>query len=213
MDRIDDVLHGQWSWIDAHPDFKAVLPVAAMLYRLPAENRPLTVQEIAAATGAPEHAAVDALTRYLGAAVTADGAIDTDPSGRLPHFQVHMLDTGHRADVHGCAIDALMLPAQTGRPAQIDGTCPATGQPVTIVTGPDTMGGTATANPPNAVVTIMTTGDVGDIRGSICAPGQIFTSEPAARTWPELPPSAAIVSAADAMRFATRLAAALTNRT
>jgi hypothetical protein len=112
-----------------------------------------------------------------------------------------MLDTGHVADVHGCAVDALMLPAQTHRPARVDGTCPATGRQVRLETGPD---GAATANTPEAAVTIVTTGDIGDIRGSVCAPGQLFISEHAARNWTGLPPSTAVVSASDAMRRAAR---------
>jgi len=88
-------------------------------YRLLAAGHPVTAAELAAATGLPEPAAADALSRWPG--------VFTDRHGRVTGFwglaigelsPAHRFETGGRVLYAWCAWDTLFLPVRLGQDAQ-----------------------------------------------------------------------------------------------
>lgn len=100
-------------------------------------------------------------------------------------------------------VDALFLPALTGRPARIDATCPVTGRPASIQIR---AGRAAEVDPPEAVISLVVPNcDPADLISSVCPYGHVFASAGAAASWRTEHPQAALLPPADALRYATAI--------
>lgn len=203
-DRIDELIDATREYFRATPEFRAAGTIGAWLFRLQAEGRPQTVEELAVVTGRPAHEVTEMLTNTLGMRVDGDGHVLDDPDATLPRYRVRMLDTGHETQVQGCAVDALLLPALTGRPARINATCPITRQRVRIDVAHD---GSGNAQPSGVMVSLVVPGcETTDLRSSVCMHGHVFASAEAASDWHAQHPKAAVVSVAGALRYAAAAA-------
>jgi alkylmercury lyase len=101
------------------------------LYRLLVAGQPVDVTDLADAAGQPLDAVRKALHRLPG--------VFTDERGRVIGFWgLSIRPMPHRITVNGrtlygwCAWDTLFLPELLGAPAEIESTCPATGQRITL---------------------------------------------------------------------------------
>ena len=96
---------------------------ALALYRLIAKGRPVTAEELSAASGVPGPAVHDMLTRWHGVQRSADGAVTA-------FWGLTLSKTKHRFRVDGCdlhtwcAWDTLFLPPLLGAVAEVESACP-----------------------------------------------------------------------------------------
>lgn len=96
-----------------------------------------------------------------------------------------------------------MFPAVIGRPAQVSSPSPASAAEVRVQVDPDRV---VAVDPPDAVVSIVTLGEVSSIRAAFCHQVHYFPSAEDARGWLDDHPDAQILSVADALTVGRRLA-------
>jgi alkylmercury lyase len=107
-----------------------------------------------------------------------------------------------------CALDALLFPALSGRPASIESPCRGTGEPVHIEVTP---AGIEAVEPPSAVVSIVVARDLANLRRVSCNNMHFFRSPEAASRWLEKHPEATILSVEDAFRLGQLIAEGLSD--
>ncbi|WP_445261008.1 organomercurial lyase MerB [Pseudonocardia sp. D17] len=122
------------------------------LLQLLAQGRPVTVEQIAQATGrTPDQ---------VRGALAANPDTEYDESGRITGSGLTQNPTPHHFEVDGrklytwCALDTLIFPAVLGRPARVTSPCHATGTPVRLTVEPDQV---TSVEPTTAVVSIVPT--------------------------------------------------------
>jgi alkylmercury lyase len=163
-----------------------------------AEGRPAGVEELAAAAGQVPAELVASLRE------TAPDA-EWDAEGRVAGFGITLNPAPHQAVVDGhrlyawCAADALGMMPAIGRTVRVSSACPATGQAVTVTVAPD---GVRDTRPPEAVVSVIITGDPDDLRGSVCSLGNFFASPDAASGWLSQHPDGTLLTVPDAVHYA-----------
>ena len=175
-----------------------------VLLRLVAGGEPVTVADIATAAGRPEP--------DVRAALAEMPDTEFDDSGRVVGWGITQRRTPHRFEVDGrhlftwCALDTLMFPALLGKPAQVSSPCHATGQPVEVQVdvNPDRI---TSVTPAEAVVSIVTPGVTGSIRGAFCKQVHFFASADAARPWLVEHPTASVLPVAEAFELGQPLVA------
>ncbi len=174
-------------------------------YRLLAAGHPVTAAELAAATGLPEPAAADALSRWPG--------VFTDRHGRVTGFwglaigelsPAHRFETGGRVLYAWCAWDTLFLPARLGKEARVTSACPATGELIELTAGPD--GITATSHP-GAVVSFLLPDEPFDsgVVQSFCHFVRFFASRQAGDQWVARHPGTFLLTLGEAADLAARV--------
>jgi alkylmercury lyase len=126
--------------------------------------------------------------------------IHYDDGGRiLASHGLSLVETPHRLRVDGralytwCAWDTLFLPELIGRPAQIESTCPTTGEPVSLRVGPE---GPSEISPPDAAMSFIVPGASfdEDTIGSFCRFVHFFATPQAAETWTRRHPGTFVIS-------------------
>lgn len=177
-----------------------------VVLRLVAGGEPVTLEQVAQATGRPMHEVREALA----------GLPDTefDDTGRIVGWGITQRETPHRFNVGGrhlftwCALDTLMFPALLGKAAAVSSPCHATSQPVQlqVEVNPDRV---SHVNPPEAVVSIVTPGRTESIRAAFCNQVHFFSSAAAAGPWLAEHPEATVVPVAEAFALGRPLAAQL----
>lgn len=188
-----------------------------VLLRLVAEGQPVPVADIAAAAGRAEP--------EVRAALAQMPDTEFDDSGRVVGWGISQRQTPHRFDVDGrhlftwCALDTLMFPALLGKAVSVSSPCDATGEPVQVQVqvqvdvNPDRVGRVA---PAAAVVSIVTPGTTGSIRGAFCDQVHFFASADAAGPWLAEHPGASVLPVARAFELGrplvARMAAGATDR-
>ena len=174
--------------------------------RLVAGGEPVTLEQVAEATGRP--------VQDVREALAALPDTEFDDTGRIVGWGITQRETPHRFNVDGthlftwCALDALMFPALLGKPAAVSSPCHATGQPVQlqVQVDPDRV---SHVTPPGAVVSIVTPGHTASIRGAFCNQVHFFSSADAARPWLAEHPEATVLPVAEAFELGRPLAAQL----
>lgn len=168
-----------------------ILPHAV---RLLSKGRPVSIADLADAVGET--------TAKVEARLRSQPGTDWDEEGRLVGFGLTLRPTPHRFVVDDqtlytwCASDTLFFPVVLGRPASVDSTCPATGQPVHIEMSP---AGVTLVDPPETVVSqVQRQERVDDIRAVVCDHGHFFVSSEAARSWLHRHPDGLIPPVAEA---------------
>jgi alkylmercury lyase len=155
--------------------------VQLALFRLLVEGAPVEPKRLAARTALSGSEVRALLGSWHG--------VDYDGDGRVVAFQgLSVVEAPHRLRVDDrtlyawCAWDTLFLPELIGRPAEIESTCPTTGQLVSLRVGPE---GPSGVSPPEAVLSFIEPGaSFGeDTIGSFCRFVHFFASPQAAQAW------------------------------
>ncbi|MGH9129171.1 MAG: alkylmercury lyase MerB [Acidimicrobiales bacterium] len=149
------------------------------LVRLLAGGRPLPLDELAEAAGAP----VDRVRSLLGSLPGGEW----DDQGRLVGFGLTLRPTAHHFVVGGqdlytwCATDTLLFTVVLGRSTSVHSICAATGRPVDLELSPQ---GPLSVSPPEVIVSqVSPASDVEDFRRTACDQGHFFASAEHAKPW------------------------------
>jgi alkylmercury lyase len=155
--------------------------VQLALFRLLAEGEPVEPSRLAAHVGLERSDVIDRLARWHG--------VHTDDEARIVALQgLSVVEAPHRLRVDGrtlyawCAWDTLFLPELIGRPAEIESTCPTTGETISLQVGPE---GPTDVSPPDTVLSFLLPGSGfgDDTIASFCAFIHFFASAEAAEEW------------------------------
>ncbi len=166
------------------------------LLRLLAQGEPVTIDQLAAATGR----STDQLRQALAAAPDTE----YDDAGRIVGSGIILNPTPHHFEIDGkqlctwCALDTLVFPAILGKPATVSSPCHATGQLVRVQVASD---GVTSVEPATAVVSLVTPDDCCAVRSTFCNQVHFFSSPQAALPWLAEHPGASVVSVAAAYRL------------
>jgi alkylmercury lyase len=151
----------------------------APMIRLVAEGTPVALERLAAVSGGP----VEEIASWL----RAQPGTDWGEGGALLGFGLTQRPTRHRYIVDGrvlftfCAADTLIFTPILGRPARVESSCPATGQPIRVELTPEAV---TSVDPPTTVVSqVNLLCGARDVRGSCCDHGHFFAAENAAHGW------------------------------
>ena len=175
------------------------------LFRLLAEGEPVEPAQLARELGLEHADVIERLERWHG--VHTGG-------GRIVAFQgLSVVEAPHRLWVGGralhawCAWDTLFLPELIGRPAEIESTCPVTGDAITLRVGPE---GPADISPPGAVLSFLLPGSRfgDDTIASFCNLIHYFSSPEAAEEWTEERPGTFVISIEQGFEIGRRTNAA-----
>lgn len=174
------------------------------LLLLIAQGEPVTIDQLARATG---HPAED-----VRQALAANPDTEYDEAGRIVGSGLTQRPTPHHFDVDGrrlytwCALDTLVFPAILSRPARVTSPCHATGTLVHLTVQPDRV---THAEPATAVVSIVTPGSPASIRAAFCDQVHFFATPDAAQPWLHQHPGATVLPVADACQLGQPLTRAL----
>lgn len=174
------------------------------LLTLLAQGDPVSLEDLAAATG---RSATDVRD---GLAAMPDTEYDAD--GRVLGHGLSLVPTAHRFDVAGrpmytwCALDTLIFPTILDLPARVQSPCHTTGELVQL----DVDGSGVTGlDPHTAVVSLVDPEDLTSVRSAFCNQVHFFASAQTAQPWIAAHPGAAVLPVADAHQIAQRLARSL----
>ncbi|GAA3325905.1 MULTISPECIES: organomercurial lyase MerB [Micrococcaceae] len=175
------------------------------LLRLLAEGEPVTIAELATASGRSED------TVRQGLAAVPD--TEYDDEGRVIGLALTMRPTPHRFTVAGeqlytwCALDTLFFPALIGKAATIESTSPGSGTLIRVATGAD---GTVTSvQPATAVVSLISPRGTGPVRSSFCNQIHYFASREDAGPWLDAHPDGEVLDIEAAHRAGAAIAASM----
>lgn len=175
------------------------------LLRLLAEGDPVTIAELATASGRSED------TVRQGLAKVPD--TEYDEEGSIIGLALTMRPTPHRFTVAGeqlytwCALDTLFFPALIGKASTIESNSPGSGIPVRITTDAD---GTVTSvQPPTAVLSLITPQGTGPVRSAFCDQIHYFSSREDAQPWLEANPGGEILDIEAAHRAGAAIGASM----
>ncbi|MFF0522343.1 organomercurial lyase MerB [Actinomadura nitritigenes] len=177
------------------------------LLRLLAAGRPVSLAELADASGRPPSEIEEAVAAWADA--------EYDEQGRIIGHGLTLKPTPHSFLIDGarlytwCALDTLFFPAVLGLAAEVESPCPATGHAIRLRVDPTA--GISALTPPSAVVTVVAPQRPSSLRAEFCDPGRFFASADAARPWQNAHPGMSILSVADAYEISRPLAATLTS--
>lgn len=190
-DRLSDTLttpHTQpWLW--------------PTLLRLLAGGEPVTVDQLATATGRSAEEIRQALADMPDTEYDDSGAIIG--SGITLEPTPHRFETGGKALYTWCALDTLIFPAVLGQPAQVSSPCHTTGTPVRVTVEPDRV---TSVDPATAVVSVVAPNAPASIRTAFCNQVHFFASADAAQGWLDAHPGATVLPVADAFALGRPLA-------
>jgi alkylmercury lyase len=176
------------------------------LFRLLSEGQPVDSARLAERARLPVADIVEALGGWRG--------VHRDEDARVVAFKgLSLVEAPHRLTVDGrtlyawCAWDTLFLPELIGRPAEIESTCPATGETITLRVGPR---GPADVAPPEGVLSFLLPDSLfgEDTLGSFCNFIHFFASPQAAEKWTAKRPHTFVISIEDAFEIGRRTNAA-----
>ena len=128
---------------------------------------------------------------------------EIDRAGNIVGLGVTLMPTSHRVKVGGkllytwCAFDTVLLPPQLDVQAQVQSTCPVSGQPITFVATPE--GVIMDLSPASGVMSLIVPAQRGDCtRATFCQQSLFFQSERAAATFLADHPEALLLSVEEA---------------
>ncbi len=129
--------------------------------------------------------------------------VEFDRAGNILGLGVTLVPTSHRFQLGGqvlytwCAFDTVLLPPSLHVEAQVQSTCPVTGQPITFVATPE--GVVLNLLPASSVMSLIAPAERGDCtRATFCQQSLFFQSEQAASTFLADHPDALLLSAEEA---------------
>ena len=111
----------------------------------------------------------------------------------------HCFRVGERELYAWCAWDTLFLPGILGQTAQIESTCPTTGESISLVVSPERV---VDVSHPDAVVSFLTPDHFdADVIQGFCHFVHFFASEAAGNTWTETHPGTFLLSLDEAFEL------------
>jgi len=129
--------------------------------------------------------------------------VEFDRAGNIVGLGVTLVPTSHRVQTGGkllytwCAFDTVLLPPQLDVQAQVQSTCPVTGQPITFVATPE--GTVLDLLPAGSVMSLIVPAELGDCtRSTFCQRSLLFRSDQAAATFLADHPDALLLSVEEA---------------
>ena len=129
--------------------------------------------------------------------------VEFDRAGNIVGLGVTLVPTSHRVLVGGkllytwCAFDTVLLPPQLDVQAQVQSTCPVSGQPITFVATPQ--GTVLDLLPAGSVMSLIVPAERGDCtRATFCLQSLFFQSEQAAATFLADHPNTLLLSVEEA---------------
>ncbi|XAS66727.1 organomercurial lyase MerB [Micrococcaceae bacterium Sec5.7] len=172
------------------------------LLRLLAGGQPVTVRQLADATGRTPDDVEDALDEHPDT--------EHDPEGRIVGQGLTLNPTPYRFRTRGrtlytwCALDTLIFPAILDAPAVVESSCHATGAPIRLTVDPT--GGVSGVEPSGTVVSLVTPDGKVPVRTGFCNQVRFFASAHTAGPWLDAHPGATAVPVDEAHALARRLA-------
>jgi alkylmercury lyase len=170
--------------------------VAVQLYRLLADGQPVEHERLALRAGVPLSRVTRLLSSWPG--------VYQDDQGRVIGFWGLSLATmrPHSFEVAGqrlwtwCAWDALFIPGILGTSAHVDSTCATTGEPVSMVVGPQ---GVTELSPAGSVLSFLRPKARFDYKVilNFCQYVLFLSSEAAGRQWMSQRPNAFLLTITD----------------
>jgi alkylmercury lyase len=129
--------------------------------------------------------------------------VEFDRAGNIVGLGVTLVPTSHHIQLGGrvlytwCAFDTVLLPPQLDIEAQVQSTCPVTGQLITFVATPE--GVIKDLSPASGVMSLVVPAQRSDCtRATFCQQSLLFQSERAASTFLADHPEALLLSVEDA---------------
>jgi alkylmercury lyase len=129
--------------------------------------------------------------------------VEFDRAGNIVGLGVTLVPTSHHIQLGGrvlytwCAFDTVLLPSQLNIEAQVQSTCPVTGQLITFVATPE--GVIKDLSPASGVMSLVVPAQRSDCtRATFCQQSLLFQSERAASTFLADHPEALLLSVEDA---------------
>jgi len=129
--------------------------------------------------------------------------VEVDRAGNIVGLGVTLVPTSHRFQLGGqvlytwCAFDTVLLPPSLHVEAQVQSTCPVTGQPITFVATPE--GVIRDLSPASGVMSLIVPAQRSDCtRATFCQQSLLFQSEQVASTFLADHPEALLLSVEDA---------------
>ena len=190
--------------IEAFPKLSASEQRAALaLYRLLAHGRPVTAEQLAAASTVPEPAVHDMLARWHGVQRGPDGAVTA-------FWGLTISKTKHRFRMDGrelhtwCAWDTLFLPPLLGAVAEVESACPVSAETIRVRVGAR---GIEAVQPETAVLSFVTPTEADVERNLIetfCCHVHFLASPEAGKEWVARHRGAFLLSLADAWQIGLR---------
>ncbi len=182
---------------------------AVTLYRELAKGSPVSAEQFAAALDVPVATAEDLLARD-----SIRSFVYPDEDGRVLGFGgLATAPMHHRFRVNGrtlytwCAWDSLFIPEILGRSAEVESTCPETGELVRLVVTPE---GIESAEPETAVVSFLLPDANGfdrsaaNVMANFCHFVYFLATPEAGETWARKHPGTFLYSLEEAVRLARR---------
>ncbi len=174
------------------------------LLRLLAQGEPVTIDDLANATGRPS----DQVRQTLSALPD----VERDDQGRIVGYGITLRPTPHHFEVNGqrlytwCALDTLIFPSLLDLTAHIQSPCHGTGIPVRVTVEPT---GVTSVEPATAVVSIVTPDEHASIRSAFCDQVHFFASPEAAKGWLDEHPGMTVHPVTEAHQLGQPLVEAL----
>src|SRR5215470_8631037 len=129
--------------------------------------------------------------------------VEFDRAGNIVGLGVTLVPTSHRVQTGGkllytwCAFDTVLLPPQLDVEAQVQSTCPVSGQPITFVATPE--GAVLDLLPAGSVMSLIVPAERSDCtRATFCQHSLFFQSEQTASTFLADHPGALLLSVEEA---------------
>ena len=169
-----------------------VAPIFAVVSRLLLRAEPVTVAEIAAASGLAEAEVSEALDSL--------GPVERDGEARVLGLGLTLVPTPHRFGVDGrdlytwCALDTLIFPSLLGVRAEVESPCQSSGTPVRLTVTPEGVSG---VEPPGAVVSVVPIEHAPNIRTAFCDHVHFFRSAADADVWLDQHPGGKVLPVAE----------------
>lgn len=169
-------------------DLEAAIPaahdrrLAFTLARMLGEGEPVAAGRLAAALGRPEPEVAKELA-------SLPGVYRDDDERVVGSWGLSVVEMPHRLRVEGrelyawCAWDTLFLPIVLGETAEVESSCPTSGERISLTVSPD---GVSDVSPTGTVMTFLLPGDdgfSGDVIRSFCHFVHYVASSDAAGSW------------------------------
>jgi alkylmercury lyase len=156
--------------------------LALSVYRLLAEGKPVSDQQLAKQTNIPRERVSAILSEWPGVYRDEEGNIIGFWGLAQQEFPPHHLEIDGQKLWGWCAWDTLFLPFLLGRTARVESVCATTGQPVTAIVNPDRV---QEISPAGSVVSFLRPDGPfsHDVILSFCHRVLFFSSEEAGTKW------------------------------
>lgn len=212
---VDEVIEAWKAQIDTlseekRKQVKHSQAITDILLKFLAEGKPISPQMLT------EKANLRAKTTESIFKQMANGAAELDEKGNLVGLALSLTPTPHHFRVNGkelyawCSLDTFFLPGLLGQRAEIESTCPVSGETISVTIGPD---GVETYDPPETVLSIAVPGlscrqPGSENKGGVgaeseaCSQMHFFKDRQAGEDWIADYPGVAVFTVEEAYRLA-----------